>query len=397
MTRREMDTTQMNRVGRRGGGSAFVVMVLLSVLVSVVALVALILTWSPNRPVLPVLVLAALFLVAEHRDRVFTDETGMSGSISVGLCAAMFLGATGWFQAAFFVCGAGALYLPHIRARSWTKIALNFGCFGVSGSVAALLVDAIQSRAVASPDRALVLAVVFATAAYWLCNSLILAIATASLSRERLAVVAWELVRSESVMLVFAVGGALCGLVMVEVGQWTGIAALVAVLVALDVFVISVPAGPATLRSAWRMLISRVAGAAMGGVVGAALPKLVASAVVGAMLGGVVGLAAGLATVALVALVRLRRSRTRLEPSVLFGFIVAEITLPAIGTIGGVVGAFAGWGPAIATSAGLVVIASMCALWLRRASSEEPIDDDLLLAAVTEAMFDGLPHPANRE
>ena len=44
-------------------------------------------------------------------------------------------------------------------------------------------------------------------------------------------------------MLAFGFGGGICGVVMAEVGIWAGLSTLVALLVALDVFVISVPAG----------------------------------------------------------------------------------------------------------------------------------------------------------
>lgn len=270
------------------------------------------------------------------------------------------------------------------------------GCFGVSGLVAGLVVYAIDSMTVLPSEALVGLAAIPAVAAYWACNSFLIGAATAALGGRNVVAAIGELVRSETVMLVFAVGGAMCGLVMVEVSRWTGIAALVALLVALDVFVISVPAGPTTLRAAWRMMVSRVAGAAVGGVVGAAIPRAVGSAVVGAILGGTIGLAAGLATVTLVALVRLRLASARIDGTLLLGFVVAEVALPAIGTVSGVVGAFAGLGPAIVTAAGLVIAASLAALWRRRAGKPEVIDEDLLLATVAEAMFDGLPHPSNR-
>ncbi len=349
-----------------------------------------------DRPYTVALVLAMLFVLAEHRDRVYSDETGMSGSIAVGLCAATFAGSQGWYWGSFLICAAGALYLPHIRARSWTKVIVNSMCFGSSGVVAALIVHAVGMFSF-MPDRMLLLlAGVPAAIGYWICNSALLGLATASLNGRPFPKVAWELVRSETVMLAFGVGGAMCGFVMIEVSRWTGVAALIALLVALDVFVISVPAGPANLRSAWKMVVTRIASAAVGGVVAAAIPRLVTSAVVGALLGGVLGLAAGLATVTVVALVRLRSSRTNLDRTVLIGFVVAEVAMPAIGTAGGVVGAIAGLGPGIATAAGLVIAASLVAWWRRRSIQEEPVDNDYLLAAVTEAMFDGLPHPANR-
>jgi len=338
------------------------------------------------------LILLFLSTFAAQRESIFVDETAVSGSVVVITAAIVGFGSESALVPVLCAIGAG-LHFAHVRQREFLKMLVNMG------SMAGPAIVASELFRVAGGDgqpHLIFLAILVAVSAYWILNNLLVGFALAFVQMRTPQMFAWELVRSETVMLVFAIGGAMCGLVMVEVSQWTGIAALVALLVALDVFVISVPAGPATLRSAWKILVSRVAGATVAGVVGAALPKLVASAVVGALLGGVVGVAAGLATVTLVALVRLRASGTRLERSVLFGFVVAEVSLPAIGTIGGVVGAFAGLGPAIATAAGLVVVASIVARWLRRATTGEPVDDDLLLAAVTEAMFDGLPHPANR-
>lgn len=387
-------TKAQETTSRRRRG--FVAVVVLCAVVIALAIAGLVTTGDPGLPLSIVLTLAFLFSVAEHRGRVYSDETGMSGSIAVGVCAATYVGSQGWVVGAFFICSAGALYLPHLRARSWTKVIVNMGCFGVSGLVAGLVVHAIESTAVLPSEALVGLAAIPAVAAYWACNSLLIGAATAALGGRNVVAAVWELIRSETVMLVFAVGGAMCGLVMVEVSRWTGIAALVALLVALDVFVISVPAGPTTLRAAWKMMVSRAAAAAVGCAVGAAIPRAIGSAVVGALLGGIFGLAAGLATVTLVALVRLRLARARVDGALLLGFVVAEVALPAIGTASGIVGAFAGLGPAIATAAGLVIAASIAALWRRRADEPEVIDEDFLLATVAEAMFDGLPHPSHR-
>ena len=343
-------------------------------------------------PLALTLVLVALSMVEAQREAVFTDETAVSGSVVV--IAAAIVGVGGDSALVPVLCAVGAaLHIVHLRHREFLKILVNMGSMAGPALVASELYRAV------SADRefpAIVLGILIAVSAYWLLNNALVGVAMAWVQQRAPHLFVWELVRSETAMLVFAVGGAMCGLVMVEVSRWAGIAALVALLIALDVFVISVPAGPTTLRSAWKMTVSRVAGAAVGGVVGSAIPKLVGSAVVGALLGGLIGLAAGLATVTLVALFRLRMSRTRIDGPVLIGFVVAEVALPAIGTVSGVVGAFAGLGPGIATAAGLVIAASIVTVLRRRAADVEPIDDDFLLAAVTEAMFDGLPHPANR-
>ena len=337
---------------------------------------------------------ALLFLaaVAAQRESVFADETAVSGSVVV--VTAGIVGAAGDSLLIPVLCSIGAaMHLAHVRQREFLKMLVNMGSITAPALVASASFRAISIHA-AFP--VVLIGIVVAVCIYWLLNNVLIGVAMSFVHRTSPRTLAWELVRSETAMLAFAFGGAICGLVMVEVSRWTGIAALVALLIALDVFVISVPAGPATLRSAWKMIVSRVVGAAVGGVVGAAVPKVLASAFVGALVGGVLGLAAGLATVTLVALVRLRRSGAYLDRTVLVGFVLAEVALPAIGTAAGVVGALAGLGPGIATAAGLVIAASFVAGWRRRATNDDGVDDDLLLAAVTEAMFDGLPHPANR-
>lgn len=347
-----------------------------------------------DRSVKPGLLVAlfALSVLAAQRESVFSDETALSGSVVVIMAATVGLENGSALMPVLCAFGAG-FHLAHLRSRACLKMLVNVGAMTGPALVASEFHRAISTDG--SSPRALI-AIVAAVITYWLLNNLFVGLALVFVQQHPPRQFVWDLVRSETVMLVFALGGALCGLVMIEVSQWTGIAALVALLVALDVFVISSPVGPTTLRSAWKMMVTRVAGAAVGGVVGAAVPKLVTSAVIGALLGGVIGIAAGLATVTVVAMVRLRIAGMTLDRRVLVGFVIAEVALPGIGTVSGVVGAFAGIGPAIATAAALVVVAAGIALWRRRAIDEEPIDEELLLATVAEAMFDGLPHPANR-
>lgn len=343
-------------------------------------------------PIALALLMVVLSIIEAQRESVFSDETAVSGSVVVVTAAIAGVATDSALVPVLCAVGA-ALHAAHIRHREIAKILVNMGSMAGPAFVASELFHRF------SPERefpGIVLGVLIAAGSYWMLNNALVGAALALVQKRALWVFVWELIRSETVMLVFAVGGAMCGLVMVEVSRWTGIAALVALLVALDVFVISVPAGPTTLRAAWKMMVSRAAAAAVGCAVGAAIPRAIGSAVVGALLGGIFGLAAGLATVTLVALVRLRLARARVDGALLLGFVVAEVALPAIGTASGIVGAFAGLGPAIATAAGLVIAASIAALWRRRADEPEVIDEDFLLATVAEAMFDGLPHPSHR-
>ncbi|MCJ7437062.1 MAG: hypothetical protein MUP97_04780 [Acidimicrobiia bacterium] len=340
------------------------------------------------------LALGALFVVAENRDRVFTDETGLSGSIAVALAAAFYFGVRGWEGGAFLVCITGGLYLPHLRAKEWAKAAGNAACFGVSGVVAAAVVGVCVEVGV-SPT---ILAFVGVPAAltYWAVNSVLLALAMTALRGGRVSANAWGLIKSDTVMLIFAVGGALCGLVMTDVGTWTGIAALTASLVALDVFVISVPAGPAVLRSAWKMLLGRVIGGAVSGLVAVALTVSLSGAVGGAVAGLVGGIVLGTIIVVGIAVARLAGARHSIDPSLLAGFALAELPLIAIAAIAGVVAALAGADAGFLVASVLVILGSIGAAWRRRHEGGVQVDDDVLLAAVTEAILDGMPDPAPR-
>jgi len=340
------------------------------------------------------LALGALFAVAENRDRVFADETGLSGSIAVALAAALYFGARGWEGGAFLVCIAGGLYLPHLRAKEWAKAAGNAACLGVSGVVAAVVVGV--GVEVGTSPVILVVVGVPAALAYWAVNSLLLALAITALRGGRVRENIGSLIKSDTVMLVFAVGGALCGVVMTEVGAWTGIAALTASLVALDVFVISVPAGPAALRSAWKMLLGRVVGGVGSGLVAVAVTASISGAVGGAVAGLVGGIVLGTLIVVGFAVGRLVSARQAIDLPMLAGFALAELPLITIAAIAGVVAALAGAAAGFLIASALIILASLGAAWRRRHEGGVPVDADVLLAAVTEAILDGMPDPAPR-
>jgi len=242
----------------------------------------------------------------------------------------------------------------------------------------------------------LVLVCVPAALAYWTVNSLLLAIAMTALRGGRVSMTAWRLIKSDTVMLVFAVGGALCGLVMTDVDTWVGIAALTASLVALDVFVIAVPAGPAVLRSAWKMLLGRMIGGVAAGLVAVAVTVSLSGAVGGAVAGLVAGIVVGTLIVVGVAVARLVASRHSLDLSVLAGFALAELPLIAIAAIAGVVAALAGAASGFLVASALVILGSLGAAWRRRHERAIEVDDDVLLAAAIEAILDGVPDPTPR-
>ncbi len=303
--------------------------------------------------------------------------------------AAMYFGALGQVGGAFVVCMVGGLYLPHLRRREWSKVAVNAASFGLSALAAAAFVALVVDSG--APPRALAIAAFPTAIVYWIVNSTLLSIATTSLRGGSVVKSAVDLIKSDTVMLVFAVGGGLCGLVMTEIAPWVGIVALAASLVALDVFVLSVPGGPAGLRSTWRMVLTRLAAGAAAGLVAAMVVTAVAAPVVGAVTGFLAGLAVGLGGVSLVAAGRLSAAGSGLDLRLLFGFAVAELPLVLIAASAGVVGAEAGAAAGFVTASVLVAVGSVVVASRRTSKPPAYADDDLLLAAVTEAILDGIP------
>ena len=117
----------------------------------------------------------------------------------------------------------------------------------------------------------------------------------------------------------------------------------------------------------------------------------VAAPVVGAVTGFLAGLAVGLGGVSLVAAGRLSAAGSGLDLRLLFGFAVAELPLVLIAASAGVVGAEAGAAAGFVTASVLVAVGSVVVASRRTSKPPAYADDDLLLAAVTEAILDGMP------
>ena len=195
-------------------------------------------------------------------------------------------------------------------------------------------------------------------------------------------------------MLVFAFGGGICGVVMAEVGVWAGLSTLVALLVALDVFVISVPAGLSVLRSAWAIVLARGVSGGVAGTVGAVVTRGLAISALGAIAGLVAGMVAGALVIVLIVGARLLVRHRHVDLAVLGGLVTAEFAFPVIGATCGVAVAVAGLSTGLIISSGVVVVGSLAVAWRRRSRNvSPPVDDDVLMAAVVEAMLDGLPSP----
>jgi hypothetical protein len=335
--------------------------------------------------------LVVLGVLAANRDAVFSDETAISGSILVVCASVVGFGATSPLIP--LLCAAGAsLHRDHLRQLQLQKVLVNMGATVVPAFAATG-----YFRLMAEPGWShSMVAIAGAVGIYWLLNNALVGVALALARDQDAGGLIRGLIKSDTVMLIFAVGGALCGLVMTDVGTWTGIAALAASLVALDVFVISVPAGPAVLRSAWKMLLGRVIGGVVSGLVAVAVTMSLSGAVGGAVAGLVGGIVLGTIIVVGIAVARLAGARHSIDLSLLAGFALAELPLIAIAAIAGVVAALAGADAGFLVASVLVILGSIGAAWRRRHEGGVQVDDDVLLAAVTEAILDGMPDPAPR-
>ena len=130
-------------------------------------------TYTPFPAIWPLLGFAALVIAAEHRFILFGDETSMSSSIVVILCAVTYWHNDAYLVGPMLVATCGGLLLPHLRTRSFAKIAANsFGmslaacAAGLAGSIGNLT-DPITAT------WAVVLAV--AGGAYWATNNAVVA------------------------------------------------------------------------------------------------------------------------------------------------------------------------------------------------------------------------------
>jgi hypothetical protein len=326
------------------------------------------------------LTLILLMIVAEHRDRLFDDETSMSGSIVVALASIV-----AFRESAFLLgpilCGACAgLYWPHLRERAWAKIVINAATIAFSTLAAAAVFNLVWWPSLQAFLDVLIAGLI-ATLAYWAVNCVMLAGATAIIGRKRFWPMTIELVRSETEMLGFALAGALCGLLFIEVGIWAGALALVLVLAAVDVLVISRPrpSSERTKHQGLAAVLARATGLLIGGGCAFAV-----AGVVHPLAGLVAGIASAVAVMTVLAMTMFHGALGTWDVRLGGGVAVADLPFALVAAIAGVVAATID--PAIGVgvaSIGLVGTGGLLA-WRRHHVGAEPEIDDAELLAMLE-------------
>jgi hypothetical protein len=261
MTTDRTTETQQLKTGQTGWRFRFVVLTLVAC--SAVLIVAYSISGMPH-PV-AIIGLAALMILATHRETFFADETALSGSFIVALAAVVKFVEDGT-PLGFAVCALFAgLHFSHLRTRAWARLGVNASVHLVSASLAALSLTAtlgtIERRGIGT-----VIAILLAVLVYWVANNFILAVVLGTLDHSPILPRALALVRSETEMLLFALAGAGCGYLMVAVDLAVGFVGLVVLLVAVDVIVIRHPRIPIQLGARARGIGSRLGVTAVAAV-----------------------------------------------------------------------------------------------------------------------------------
>lgn len=328
-------------------------------------------------------ILAALVIASENRDRLFGDETSISGSIAVAVASIVaFRGSTPLLGP--LVCAAcGGLYWPHIRNRDFSKLIINSASIGLSALAGAAILR------VASPAGELSLGKVllFGTPVvlvYWLVNSIVLAIASLLLRGGKLFANAKLLLRSETQMLGFAIGGAICGYVVLQHSIWLGAVFLVFLLLVIDVVVIVGPqnsarGGPSFASLLMRLtLCSVVASAAL--LSASRFHMLIALFAVSAI---------GMLLSCAIASVALRRRLGVWDLRLATGVAIADAPLVVLFAAGGLLAAEVDIPVAAVSVAAALAIGTLASRWLdRHRSVEAEHDDDALMTAIEIALLD---------
>lgn len=193
------------------------------------------------------LLLGALLVCAEHRDRLFGDETSASGSIVVAMASVTVFSNGPWLAGPMMCAGLAGAYWPHLRSHAWSRVAVNTASMNLAAATSAVIV---RLAGPATNDLGLRAAAVGVAAVlgFWIVNSLVLGIAVATIQGRSLWGVWRGLVLSETELLAFAYGGLLVGYVFLASPMWAGALGLVGLLGVLDLLVMRRPTARSTSR-----------------------------------------------------------------------------------------------------------------------------------------------------
>lgn len=334
-------------------------------------------------PIKLLLLFAALVIIAENRDRIFGDETSISGSIAVAVGSVIAFRHSTPLLGPFACAAMAGMYWPHIREGRLDKVIVNAASIGFSALAATAAIDVMSVNRDSSVVTVLVLAVP-GVVAYWVVNTFVLAFAVSILRGSAFASNAKVLIGSETSMLGFALFGAVAGLMFLKYGYLIGTASITLLLASLDVLVIAprrwlssrIGSGVTQRRSLFACLACVFVLAAFG------------AERMGLLLGAVAAVVGALAVTFLVALLGVHRRVGMWERHLALGIAIVDAPLVVVFTVAGALAA------AVSMWVGATIVATALALSVvithrrQRRLARYDEDDERLAAAVELAVMD---------
>lgn len=123
----------------------------------------------------PVLILGALFALAENQVVDLPNGAGASASFMLGMTAIVVFADQGALLGPLLVGICGGFYWPHIKAGEWRKPIFNGANFGLATLASALVFNALAPQGVHTPGELLLLAIP-ATCAFAFVNLALLSL-----------------------------------------------------------------------------------------------------------------------------------------------------------------------------------------------------------------------------
>ncbi|HZP28238.1 MAG TPA: hypothetical protein VFC99_04755, partial [Acidimicrobiia bacterium] len=77
---------------------------------------------TPTPDPVPMVLLGALFAIAENRCVLLANNVAVSASLMLGMAAVVVFGTSGAVLGSLVVGMCGALYVPHFREHKWSFI-----------------------------------------------------------------------------------------------------------------------------------------------------------------------------------------------------------------------------------------------------------------------------------
>lgn len=114
---------------------------------------------GPLPTIGPVLILGALFALAENQVVDLPNGAGASASFMLGMTAIVVFSDQGALLGPLLVGMCGGFYWPHIKVGEWRKPIFNSANFGLATLASAIVFNALAPQGVHSPGELLLLAV----------------------------------------------------------------------------------------------------------------------------------------------------------------------------------------------------------------------------------------------